>query len=259
MSTTDLTVPASAVERPLAPERRPRVGVPWSRVALACAILVVAGVSRLWQEHRVKAIIEGGRVSPFPLKSLPMTLGTWQVAGDREEKLDPEIIQALKCDDYIKRHYVNENTGVGVDVLVLYGPSTIAHLPEICFPGAGFEKVDGPRVRIFPVAGGQASFNSLIFAKGEGGATVKEQVLYALRYGGQWTSALNYKVVNRLPGLYKVQLTRRMGDRERLDQSGPNPCEALLNALLPDLEHKIAESLAASQAEASGLHRKAAQ
>jgi hypothetical protein len=237
MSTTDLTVAPSAVERRPTPENRRGAFVPWSRVVLACAILVSAGLLRWLQEQRVKAVIESGQVSPFPLKSLPMTLGSWRVPDDRDETLDPEILQATKCVDYIKRRYVDEQTGVAVEVLVLYGPSTIAHVPEVCYPGSGYTLVNGPHERIFSVVGGHASFNSLVFAKGEGGAAERQQVFYALRYGGQWSVKLDYKVINRLPGLYKIQLTRRIGDRERLDIS--SPCEAFLEAMLPEMERRI--------------------
>jgi Protein of unknown function (DUF3485) len=242
MSTTDLTVAPSAVERPLA--SRTGTGISWSRVALACAILIAAGLLRWWQEQRIQAVIETGKVSPFPLKSLPMTLGSWRVPGDKEGTLEPEIVQATQSVDYIQRHYVNEQTGVGVDVLVLYGPSTIAHVPEVCYPGAGYKQIDAPRSRVFPVVGGQAEFTSLIFAKGEGGAVDRQQVFYALRYGGHWSADLDYKVINRLPGLYKIQLTRRVGERERLDVG--NPCEAFLEAMLPEMERRITEPSSAS-------------
>jgi hypothetical protein len=210
-------------------------------------ILIAAGLLRLWQEHRVKTVIESGRVSPFPLKELPTELGSWRVPNNREETLDPEVVQATRCVDYIKRHYVNDQTGVEVEILVLYGPSTIAHKPEVCYPGAGYQLIDGPHQRVFPVADGEASLYSLVFAKGEGGAIERQQVFYALRYGGRWTANLDYKVVNRLPGLYKIQLTRRVGDHERLDlkrDRTSNPCEVFLEAMLPELESRIRNSSA---------------
>jgi hypothetical protein len=245
MSTTDLTVAPSAVERPRVPESRTGAGVPWSRVAVACAILLAAGLVRWWQERQVNVVIESGQVSPFPLKELPTTLGSWRVPDKREETLDPEVVQVTKCVDYLKRHYVNDQTGVAVEVLVLYGPSTIAHIPEVCYPGSGYQLVNGPNVRLFPVAGGEASFNSLIFAKGEGGAAERQQVFYALRYGGRWTVNLDFKTINRLPGIYKVQLTRRVSDHERAE-SRNNPCEAFLEAMLPELENRITRSLSAA-------------
>jgi hypothetical protein len=90
---------------------------------------------------------------------------------------------------------------------------------------------------VFTVPGGKASFLTLIFAKGEGGATDRQQVYYAFRYGGRWTDQLDFRKVNRLPGLFKVQLTRRVGESERLDIS--DPCQSFLEAMLPELERRI--------------------
>lgn len=232
-----------------------KLGVPWGRVLLACAVLAAAGGIRWWQGQEIERIKEQGHASPFPLKDLPMTLGAWQVPDQREDSLDPEIVRVTGSVDYIKRHYVNEQTGVGVDVLVMYGPASVAHRPDICYPGAGYTQVDGPRERTFTVpsgtsgggsssssnsssgGGSQALFWSLVFAKGEGGAVDRQQVFYALRYGGQWTARMDYKRIARLPGLYKIQLTRRVAEHERLDIS--NPCESFLEAMLPELERRI--------------------
>jgi hypothetical protein len=136
---------------------------------------------------------------------------------------------------------VHELTGVGVDVLVLYGPATIAHRPEVCYPGAGYTLVDGPRVCQFDTGGREnASFFSLIFAKGEGGAADRQQVFYALRYPGlsdRWSGEFDYKKIARLPGIYKIQLMRRVTENERLDQN--NPCESFLETMLPEMERRI--------------------
>lgn len=245
MSATDLTIAPSPVERPMAAANPPGTRFPWGRVLLACAVLMAAGGVRWLQARQVQAVLSSGRVSPFSLKSLPRKLGDWMAPEAKEGILDPEVIEATGCVDYVKRHYVNEQTGVGVDVLVLYGPATIAHRPEICYPGAGFKLVDGPRMRKFPVPGGQAVFLSLIFAKGEDGAPAdREQVFYALRYPGhypglsdQWTYEFDYKRIARVPGLYKMQLTRRVVEQERFDIS--NPCEAFLEAMLPEMERRI--------------------
>jgi hypothetical protein len=234
----------SAAQEPSAVKGRAGGGIPWARVALACAVLAVAGGVRWWQQWRVNAVLETGQVSPFPLKSLPMALGSWRVPEEREEVLEPEIVQFTRCVDYLKRHYVNDQTGVGVDVLILYGPASIAHKPEICYPGIGFQLVDGPHPQMFTVPNGRASFLSLTFAKGEGGLTDRQQVYYALRYGGRWTVDFDFKRMKRLPGLYKIQLSRRVGANERVDRS--DPCESFLEAMLPELERRISGSTAAS-------------
>jgi hypothetical protein len=247
MSTTDLAMAPSTVERPKAAPRR-SAGLPWPRVALACALLAAAGGLRWYQGRRVEQIKAAGRESPFPLKSLPMTLGRWTVPDGREGALDDDVVRYLNCADHVRREYVDEQTGVRVDVLILYGPGTIAHQAEVCYPGAGFQLVGGMGVQTFlgpgpdgrTPPGGPAPFHSLVFQKGEGGAAELEQVLYALRYGGRWTTEVDYKVIARLPGMYKIQLVRRISGRERLDAR--SPCESLLEALLPEIERRIAAS-----------------
>jgi hypothetical protein len=245
MSATDLTIAPSPVERPVASADPPGTAFPWGRVLVACAVLVAAAGARWLQARQVQAVLNSGRTAPFALKTLPKRLGAWTAPEDGEGTLDPEVAQITGAVDYVKRHYVNDQTGVGVDVLVLYGPATIAHRPEICYPGAGYQLVDGPRIRKFAVPGGQAVFLSLIFAKGEEGAPLdRQQVFYALRYPGhypglsdQWTYEFDYKRIARVPGLYKIQLTRRVGEQERYDIS--NPCEAFLEAMLPEMEQRI--------------------
>jgi EpsI family protein len=238
MSTTDVTVAPSAAEQPSVVAGRLGTGIPWARVALACAVLAVAGGARFLQEWRVKSVLESGRVSPFPLKNLPKALGSWQVPGGREEVLDSEIVQVTRCVDYVKRRYVNDQTGVGVELLVLYGPSTIAHRPEVCYPGAGYELLDKARERILSVPGGQAALLSLTFARGDPGAAERQQVFYSLRLGGHWTVDMDLKRLERVPALYKIQVVRPVGIGERLDL-GIDPCETFLEAMLPELERQI--------------------
>lgn len=244
MSAADLTIAPSPLERPVASAQETRRAFPWGRVFLACAILTAAAGARWLQARQVQAVLDQGRVSPFPLQTLPKQLGNWTAPADQEGTLDPGVVEMTRCVDYLKRHYVNDQTGVGVDVLILYGPATVAHRPEICYPGAGYNLVDGGRVHRFSVSGGQAVFLSLIFAKGEGAPADRQQVFYALRYPGhypglsnQWTYEFDYKRIARLPGLYKIQLTRRVGDQERFDIN--SPCEAFLEAMLPEMERRI--------------------
>jgi hypothetical protein len=68
-----------------------------------------------------------------------------------------------------------------------------------------------------------------------------------LRYNGHWSTVLDFKTINRLPGLYKIQLTRRVGDHElpNINNAVINPCEAFLEAMLPEVERRITSSSSA--------------
>jgi hypothetical protein len=135
---------------PRRPAARPR---PWAPVALACALLVGSGALRLWQARRVEAFLQQGRVSPVPLKAVPLELGPWR---GRPEELDPQIARRTGQIDHIFRTYVDTRTGVSLDVIVLYGPAVELkeHAPEQCYPAAGFTIAEGPELRQVPTPRG---------------------------------------------------------------------------------------------------------
>lgn len=239
MSVTDLTIAPEAVERPPVPTPGRGRTAPGRGlcVALACTILVVAGALRWWQERQILNVLASVDESPFPLEDLPTHMGSWRISDDGELELDPEVEEILGCIDYIRRIYVNEETGVRLELLVLYGPSTIAHRPDLCYPGSGYVQVDGPRTRTAEVPGSPAAYDTLVFEKGEGFATDRQQVSYSLRYGGRWTPEMNHKQLRRLPGMFKIQLARRIGAYERPDAGSPS--EAFLERILPEIERQI--------------------
>src|SRR4051812_32883113 len=107
MNATDVMAAPSTAAPPRPAGTRPRGGIPWARVALACAVLAAAGGARHWQERRFRERLDGARVAPFPLKGLPMAVGSWRVPGGREEELEPAVVGLLNCSDYLRRHYVD--------------------------------------------------------------------------------------------------------------------------------------------------------
>lgn len=240
MNATNLMIAPDAVERPPVPaSSRGRTALGRGLcVALACALLAVAGALRWWQERRVLDVLAGVGAPPFPLADLPTHLGPWRITDEGELELDPEVERILGCTDYIRRIYLNDQIGVRLELLVLYGPATVAHRPDLCYPGAGYEQVDGPRTRTVEVPGRAVAYDSLVFEKGEGSAADRQQVSYSLRYGGRWTPETNQKEFGRMAGMYKIQLARRIGAHERLDAGTPS--EAFLDLMLPEIERRIA-------------------
>ena len=237
MSVTDLTTkPAVAVASTPTPPRGVSAST-WARMALACAILLVSGGLRWWQTQRFNTLLDLGRESPFPLEELPLTLGPWR---GEPAKLDEQIAESTGSTDYTLRTYVNQATGVKVDVIVLYGPATamFIHKPEICYPNAGFEPCAASSERTIEADQLHAPFRSLIYKRGEGGRTDRQEVYYSWRINGRWSpEAGTVKQLERIPGMYKVQLARSVTEHERRDVG--NPCEALLEALLPALEQRV--------------------
>jgi hypothetical protein len=224
------------------PSRRP-AGSGWTRLLAVAAILTVSGGARHWQERRVERAMERGRSSPFPLAGLPMTIGSWE---GHSATMDPQIVRITGSTDLVSRRYIDRRTGVGIDVIVLFGPTSdmIYHMPEVCYPSAGFEPLPGVFERPIAVGGaGRAAvpFRSLAFTKGEGGLADSQEVYCSLRYDGRWTTrTASPKASKRIPGMYKVQVSRRISGRERRDVE--NPCEPFLAALVGEIEARIAAS-----------------
>lgn len=187
--------------------------------------------------RRVDAALKLGRQSPFPLETLPMSLKSWKGI---ETQMDEQIVRATGSTDRITRHYVDQRTGVNLDVIVLYGPTSdmFIHAPELCYPKAGYSFFGETRERSIPIGKGKVPFRSVAFTKGEGGQTEIQEVYYSWRYNGRWsTSVSSPKQSERIPGMYKVQVSRRISPAESRDFD--NPSEAFLELLVAEIEKNI--------------------
>lgn len=222
--------------------RRPSSLSIWLRVVLACGLLVAAGALRLWQERQVEARMASGLEQPFSLADLPDELGDWQGQADA---LDPYIARATGSIDNTLRSYVNRRTGVRLEVIVLYGPavSMRIHAPELCYPSAGYEPVDDVLHHTVKTGGGppDAQFRSLIYTRGEGGQSERQEVYYAWRYDGRWTPYVGgHKQVERIPAMYKLHVARSVAAGELRDEA--NPCQDFLERMVPEIERRLEEA-----------------
>ena len=220
-----------------------RRGSPWARLAVVAAVLAASGGARAWQERRVERALEQGKSSPFPMADLPMTIGPWE---GKASTMDPRIVRSSGSTDLVTRRYVDRRTGVGLDVVVLYGPTSdmFIHTPELCYPAAGYEPLPDLFERAIPLEGNPSAtvpFRSLAFTKGEGGLSDSQEVYYSLRYDGRWTTrTATPRASKRSPGMVKVQVSRRISPRERRDVD--NPTEPFLAALVGQIEARMAGS-----------------
>lgn len=232
--------PDVAPERPAAPPVPPRPAVLWGMVGLAVALLATSATVRYWQSRGVDEALRQGLKSPFELKELPMTLGDWK---GTDEPLDPAIARATGCSDSVFRTYSNEKTGARVSLILLYGPAeeVSIHSPDNCYPAAGYGLVGGVERRNVEAGKSRYPFESMVYIKGEGGRTERQEVYCTWRYSGQWNPARAVmKKLERLPGMYKVHVTRQVVPGE-LREVG-NPCESLLAELMPWVDRRLAES-----------------
>jgi hypothetical protein len=245
MSITDVSVEPNVTAPALPPAgaRRAAGVARWARVLLACSVLAASGGIRWWQARRVEAVLRDGRNAPFALDELPMVLGDWR---GEATTLDPKIARRTGATSLITRRYVDQRTGATLEAIILYGPSTevYGHVPEVCYLAAGYEKAAGPDSRKVRVGGREVPFRSLVYSKGEGGQADLHEVYYSWRYSTHWSPDVvgKYKQFERIPGMLKVHLARRVTEHERRDIG--NPCEAFLEVLLPELERRLAAALA---------------
>jgi EpsI family protein len=242
------TEPTTVAANPTPTPRRRRAWA-WVRVALACALLLGSAAVQSAQDRRTHVEMEAARVQArFDLNTVPMTMGPWK---GQDTQLDPLIARGTGADQIVTRRYVNSNTGSALDVILLYGPAVemYIHIPEVCYPAAGYTQAGDAKVRDVTAGPHQAPFRAMVYAKGEGPHADLQEVYYSWwRYGRGWSpDPGTQKEFERIPSMYKVQLARRVSDRERRDVG--NPCESLLQELLPQMERRIATSQSAAQAQ----------
>jgi Protein of unknown function (DUF3485) len=210
----------------------------WVLVVLCCAILLGSGAARAWQARRVAQRLDDGRRGPrVDLETIPRAIGTWQGAPT---VIDEQIARGTGADQIVTRRYVNQDTGVAVDVILLYGPAAemSIHSPEVCYPSAGYAPVGGAAGKIVKTEGADVPFRSLVYRKGEGASADLQEVYYTWRYDDRWSPEVGIrKRFERIPSMYKVHVARRLTERERRDVG--NPCEAFLAALLPELQRRM--------------------
>lgn len=232
-----LTAPTLSAAPPAAAAAPGSYRALFACAGLACALVLGSGAVRWWQARRVEATLEVGKESPFPLDTLPMRLGDWK--GERTE-IDPQIVARTGSNDLITRRFVNQTTGVTLDLIVLHGPASdiFIHTPTVCYPQAGFYPLGDVIERPVRVPDGKVTFRSAAFAKGDPGKEDRQEVYFSWRYNGRWHTSVNHpKEMERVPGMYKVQVARRLLANE--SRTLDNPSEAFLEALVPALEARI--------------------
>jgi EpsI family protein len=106
-----------------------------SKPARVVTILLVLQAALLYSSIRPEAIPPGRA-----LAGVPQSLGTWQF--ERDEKIEPEILQVLNADDVLDRSYVRPQSNVEANLFVAAFRSQrngkVPHSPKNCLPGSGW-------------------------------------------------------------------------------------------------------------------------
>lgn len=258
MSTIE--APTPTVEAP-SPRRAAAARTPWTWMIVACILLTVAIAARLWQQQRFRTEDERGIATiPFSLETLPTSVGRFRAQEGIDMRLDPETVRYAGGLDHLVRTYTDEETGVRMLVMVLYGRAdrVVEHVPELCYGGAGYLQVEPnlDRPLTYRTPDGEpatATFRSAVFAKPMGSMSGgREEAYFAFRNRGVWNPISPLTGHNRRPvGVFKIQIQRRMGDVERRetgdDPGDSSPPEAFLSGFVTAFEQILAEAEAKSE------------
>lgn len=234
--------PASKTpESPPSPPAKRTDSAGWNRrlVVAACLLLGISGATRYWREFQFLQIRNQSKDAPFPLKELPMVVGSWRALEGVEATLDPEVARIAGSSDYILRTYVDEATGERATVLVLYGLASIvwSHTPDICYPAVGFQPIVPPRDAPVTLSdGSEVPFREALYGKSEGGSASYQEVYYSFRNAGEWRPLMSdqWKRFRSNPGMFKIQIERR-ANGTTLDSGA---CNGLLAGLVEAINER---------------------
>lgn len=105
-----------------------------------------------------------------PLRELPAVIGDWKLV--REGVVEKEILDVLKADDVLTRHYQSANTKAFANLYIAYFESqrtgVSPHSPKNCIPGSGWLPITSDMVNI-PVPGREEPIrvNRYVISKGD--------------------------------------------------------------------------------------------
>ena len=236
--TTGLSQPISSspISKSASDSRASWLVVAWGLVA--STLLIASGIVRAVQtsqfEREHNTLVE----CPFPLTEIPRTLDGWHVVPGSETVLDPLTTRITGSTDHSIRTYVNEMTGVTLSVLVLYGPAepVLPHTPQVCYPSSGFRSVGETTDHDIKLKNGEiVSFRASVFAKSGGRVLIQQAVYHSYLLGDRWSPDIaNRELLRENPGIFKIQIQRRVVEGEARDQD--EPIESFIQKIVPVLE-----------------------
>lgn len=219
---------------------------PWAWLAVTCLLLGASGGVRLWREWGFSSLAERSAACPFPMADIPRSMGTWQDIDDKEIQLDPQIARIAGASSHITRNYMDPKTGERAVVLALYGPcgDAFGHIPENCYPAAGYKPFKGPidgEIRI-PGLKQPVRYRWAIYAKREGDISRLEEVYHTFLYNGDWLPdvADRWKMFRYHPSLFKIQVAHPITGG--LPEPGEGPIPELLSRFVREIQDRLAKS-----------------
>ena len=205
-----------------------------TRVLCALILLVLASTVSglvLYPQRMDRGSLKAAR--------LPMMLGSW--AG-QEVPVEDYVKQILETDDVIQRNYTNplmDNIPVQLAVVFSSNNRRVAHPPEVCYRGSGWEVTRKQTLQLE----GLPDLKRLII---ESGASNKDLVIYCYKVGDRITSNYYHQQYN----IVVNQLMRRATASSLIRFSSPiRDSEAeterriinLIRLMLPEIKKTLNE------------------
>jgi hypothetical protein len=163
------------------------------------------------------------------LKEVPAEFGPWRMKSSQEMGVNE--LQILQCAGFIRREYVNRQTGEVVHVVVIVGPTgpTSVHRPEVCYSSRDHVVVDQRREAAMPGDAGDRLWATTFQSQGLDAGLLR--VYYGWSPGDRWSAPeeARREFAGR-PYLYKIQVESQVSTSE-IKQS--DPCYNFLKDFLP--------------------------
>jgi Protein of unknown function (DUF3485) len=220
---------------------RPAAGIvvsPWLWMAVTCLLLGLSGGIRYWRDWQFSSLSARSEVMPFSLNELPRKLQSWQAGEGAEAQLDPEVARFAGSVEHVVRGYLDEKTGDQASVLVLYGlaAKVFGHLPDVCYPAAGYRPVKGPIERTITVPGVDVPvrYRWAIYMKRADGVSRYEEAYCTFLHNGEWLpdASARWKSFRYYPGMFKIQIAHPVST---LTEDSDGPCLGLLGELVREV------------------------
>ncbi|MEM8668677.1 MAG: exosortase-associated EpsI family protein [Planctomycetota bacterium] len=177
------------------------------------------------------------------LDQLPEQFGSWELVENKE--LEEGTAALLRCHGSVMRIYRHSETGVVVNVAVLYGPRgpIAVHTPEICYDSVGTKQARPTRAESIRTTASQHRLWSVTFLQ-EPNPEPSLEVWYGWTVDGKWEAA-EYPRFWLTENLYKIQLAGPAGNELQ------HPCRDFLEEFLPLLEKVVGPASTASTSDYS--------
>ncbi len=120
--------------------------------------------------------------------NIPFIIGSW---FGRELGMDERTYEILETRDAIMREYTNYNDSIVLAIVFSQDNRKVAHPPEVCFAGSGWERAD-KGVETLIIDGREIKMNKLILQKN----SWKQIVFYLYKSGDRLTENYYAQQIN---------------------------------------------------------------